>query len=441
MLKTKPFIALMLITLVILSGCKILRETGTLTIQSTPTNPLVLIETEDGYISDYHSLSFTLDSGPYRVRLFSNGYQPYNKNVFIQPGKTSIIETNLEPLTRKGFLEITSDLGNAFIWLDADFYGFTKSSGAVSLLASPGVYNLRLKKESFEYEREITITENETSFVDFKGQSNDKFNVTVTVDFGDAELFYWHDKNPEKLDYPTPKSLGRIEKDAIFQFEDGGIYWFYAKKPGRVFSSEMVVLSSDSLVTPISLTSAPVSEVRKTVNAPLASKTFFAPWELEDFVRSQNGNPYQIYIAKYYLYYGKEIGLSGDLAYVQSIHETGFFKFGGDVVPEQNNYAGIGAVGGGAKGHFFNTPEEGVLGQFQHLYAYACDKSYDDPIAIKNYSSKPSFWNKIVDPRYHLVNKGSAPLLANLSGRWAVDSLYATKIIAVYDRLLDYLKY
>src|SRR5690606_37310774 len=108
----------------------------------------------------------------------------------------------------------------------------------------------------------------------------------------------------------------------------------------------------------------------------LLGRTFLAPWELEDFVRYQKkANPHQIYIAKYYLFFGNELGISGDLAYAQSMHETAYFKFGGDVLPEQNNYAGIGAVGGGARGHSFNTPEEGILGLFQHLWAYATAKS------------------------------------------------------------------
>ena len=42
--------------------------------------------------------------------------------------------------------------------------------------------------------------------------------------------------------------------------------------------------------------------------------------------------------------------MRGDVAFAQSLHETGFFKYGGIVLPTQNNYAGIGALNGNTKG-------------------------------------------------------------------------------------------
>jgi len=52
------------------------------------------------------------------------------------------------------------------------------------------------------------------------------------------------------------------------------------------------------------------------------------------------------------------------------IHETGYGMYGGDVVPEQNNFAGIGATGGGAPGIAFPTAEAGVMAQVAHIVAY-----------------------------------------------------------------------
>lgn len=112
-----------------------------------------------------------------------------------------------------------------------------------------------------------------------------------------------------------------------------------------------------------------------------------------------------LHYIKYYLSEGEKEGIRGDLAFCQSLHETNFFKFGGDVIPEQNNFAGIGTIGGGEKGHFFKTPQEGIRAQIQHLKAYASKK----PLILP-----------CVDPRFQLVkNRGCAPYIEDLGGKWA----------------------
>ena len=45
-------------------------------------------------------------------------------------------------------------------------------------------------------------------------------------------------------------------------------------------------------------------------------------------------------LVNYYIEEGLKEGIRGDVAFAQSIHETGFFRYGGQVLPEQNNYAG-----------------------------------------------------------------------------------------------------
>jgi peptidoglycan hydrolase-like protein with peptidoglycan-binding domain len=109
---------------------------------------------------------------------------------------------------------------------------------------------------------------------------------------------------------------------------------------------------------------------------------------------------------------GASEGVRGDIAFAQSIHETGFFGFGGDVKPEQNNFAGIGATGGGAGGATFPDIATGIRAQIQHLKAYASTE------ALKL---------ACVDPRYSLVTKGVAPNLEDLAGKWAVPGFDKTK--------------
>ena len=42
-----------------------------------------------------------------------------------------------------------------------------------------------------------------------------------------------------------------------------------------------------------------------------------------------------------------------DLAFSQALLETGFFAFGGTVVPEQNNFCGLGTTSATVRGAYF----------------------------------------------------------------------------------------
>ncbi len=63
-------------------------------------------------------------------------------------------------------------------------------------------------------------------------------------------------------------------------------------------------------------------------------------------------------------WHGNAENVRGDIAFAQSIIETGWFRYGGSVQCEQNNY-------GGFLGKSFPDAETGVRAQIQHLRAYA----------------------------------------------------------------------
>lgn len=88
-------------------------------------------------------------------------------------------------------------------------------------------------------------------------------------------------------------------------------------------------------------------------------------------------------------------GVRPEVAWAQSLKETGYFAYGGIVLPEQNNYAGIGALNGNSQGQAasFESPRLGVRAQIQHLKAYASTEALKQPC---------------VDPRFNLVKRGSA---------------------------------
>lgn len=133
-------------------------------------------------------------------------------------------------------------------------------------------------------------------------------------------------------------------------------------------------------------------------------------------------NPNAPDIIPFYEKHGKALGIRWGYAVAQMIKETGYLQFGGDVKTDQNNYAGIGAIGGGAAGASFLTPEAGVIAQLQHLFAYA---STDD---LGDYAQ--------IDPRFQLVKRGSCPNWEDLNGRWAVPGNgYGEEIVDIYKKM------
>lgn len=128
----------------------------------------------------------------------------------------------------------------------------------------------------------------------------------------------------------------------------------------------------------------------------IMGKPIATPEQMSSFLLKTNPSPKincsALELAKLFIEEGLKEGVRGDIAFAQSIHETGFFKYGGQVLQEQNNYAGIGATNNSpiGKGAWFDTPQIGVRAQIQHLKAYAST----DPLI-----------QTCVDPRFHLVSQ------------------------------------
>ncbi len=144
---------------------------------------------------------------------------------------------------------------------------------------------------------------------------------------------------------------------------------------------------------------------------------------MNDFIKRVN--PQAPELAQLYLNLGKLYGIRGDTALAQAIHETNYFRFTGTVKPEQNNYAGIGTTDSNTPGASFVTPREGVLAHIQHLYAYAT-------------IAKLPEGQVLVDPRFNLVARGSAPTWIQLNGKWAVPGTnYGQQILAIYEEMIN----
>ena len=109
-------------------------------------------------------------------------------------------------------------------------------------------------------------------------------------------------------------------------------------------------------------------------------------------------------------------GVKAEILFAQAMYETGWLQFGGSVKAEQCNFGGIGAINTSAAGVAFDNVRIGLRAQAQHLKAYASFETLN---------------NACVDPRFHKVDRGVAPCLEDLDGRWAVPGVGYGKRIAL----------
>ena len=161
------------------------------------------------------------------------------------------------------------------------------------------------------------------------------------------------------------------------------------------------------------------------IGTPLASQE-----QCVDYLLSVNPNPAISVtpreLVSYYYEEGAREGIRPDVAFAQALKETGFFRYGGTVTPDQNNYCGLGTTSATVKGAYFATSQLGVRAHIQHLLAYASTREPVQPV---------------VDPRYDLVrNVYGTTTLGNwqdLNGRWAVpgDS-YGQSILSMFRAIL-----
>ena len=114
--------------------------------------------------------------------------------------------------------------------------------------------------------------------------------------------------------------------------------------------------------------------------------------------------------------HGEELGLRWDIAFFQMVLETGALSFTGDVRATQNNFAGLGASGGGAHGEAFADVSSGVKAHLQHLMMYA-GEHIDNPVAER--TRKVQEWGVLTDWQKSIKGPMTFTLVAK---QWAPTS-------------------
>ncbi len=178
-------------------------------------------------------------------------------------------------------------------------------------------------------------------------------------------------------------------------------------------------------MTPLAVPTTISAYDNSIIGTPLASQE-----QCVRYLLSNNPNPditvTPQQLVSYYYEEGAREGIRPDVAFAQALKETGFFRYGGDVIPQQNNFCGLGTTGGGVKGAFFATAQLGVRAHIQHLLAYSSTREPSEPV---------------IDPRYQLVRDsyGTRTLgtWEDLNGRWAVPGYtYGQSILSMFRAML-----
>jgi len=124
-------------------------------------------------------------------------------------------------------------------------------------------------------------------------------------------------------------------------------------------------------------------------------------------------------LIKDYLREGEVTGVRSDIAFAQSIVETGYFSFPafGQDPFTYNNFAGIGACDTCKHGFRYSSPMAGVAAQQQLLREYALP--YEQPTSFAIFGVA-----------------GSSQTWMALSGTWATNINYGYEILSVYNQML-----
>ena len=153
-----------------------------------------------------------------------------------------------------------------------------------------------------------------------------------------------------------------------------------------------------------------------------------SPERLMAFLEDRNSDldPKYRDIAKWYKQWGDTWRVRWDYAFFQMVIETNYLKYRrgngrrGDVNENQNNFAGIGATGGGVAGNRFPDVKTGVLAQIQHLVAYSGERIVK-PVAPRTELAQDS----IVEQSRRLRRPVT---YSDLARRWAADRKYGKTI-------------
>jgi hypothetical protein len=171
-----------------------------------------------------------------------------------------------------------------------------------------------------------------------------------------------------------------------------------------------------------------------SASSPILGPTLLTAQQMADFVRASGYKPRLTVsideLAQDYVTEGQNAGVRGDVAFAQSILETGGFSFpgGGQVLVNDNNFAGIGACDSCKHGFSFESADIGVRAQMQALRIYV------DPNLTATTLKEPLVMPKMLN----LGFRGRVQTWWDLWGTWATGAFYGQRLYDIYTRMVEF---
>jgi len=170
-------------------------------------------------------------------------------------------------------------------------------------------------------------------------------------------------------------------------------------------------------------------EVATSALSPILGPSELTAQQMADYITAQGYHPNItvpiLQLAQFYLEEGAKTGVRGDVAFAQSILETGGFANPGSA-PTDNNFAGIGWCDSCAHGFNFPDARTGVRAQLQLLRIYV-DPKFPDA----------AYKDKILLPgTLKLGFRGQVQTWWDLWGTWATGTLYGQRVYDIYEKMV-----
>jgi Mannosyl-glycoprotein endo-beta-N-acetylglucosaminidase len=168
-----------------------------------------------------------------------------------------------------------------------------------------------------------------------------------------------------------------------------------------------------------------------SATSPILGPSRLTARQMADYIVSQHYRPnitvpIQV-LAQIYLDEGAKTGVRGDVAFAQSILETGGFAHPGSSATN-NNFAGIGWCDSCKHGFDFASARLGVRAQLQLMRIYVDPTfpgpAYKDPILLKGTLT--------------LGFRGKVQTWWDLWGTWATAPLYGQRVYDIYERMVAF---
>lgn len=200
----------------------------------------------------------------------------------------------------------------------------------------------------------------------------------------------------------------------------------------RPFAFAGLALSVSLLLVPAAATASDLPPIRTTASNTVAACV--TPGRMMAFLQSLNPklDPRYGELGSHYMRHGEALGVRWDYAFFQMLLETGHLTYKGDVRADQNNFAGLGATGKGARGERFPDISTGVRAHLEHVMMYSGER-IENPVAERTRNIQD--WNVLTKWQRGF----SRPITyADLAKKWAPTSRrYSRDIQAIAQRFFD----